>query len=172
MNTIIILLRGINVSGKNKIPMQELKTLLEELGYNTIKTYIQSGNIVLKTREDSKEVEKNIHTKIKEKYDYDVLVLAKEVKEIKEILQNNPYSNLNKKQIYFTFLFNETTIKEIEVDAKEDEYTILKDVVYVNAAGGYGKTKLTNNFFERKLKVSATTRNFKTTNKLIELASS
>lgn len=45
--------------------MQELKTLLEELGYNTIKTYIQSGNIVLKTREDSKEVEKNIHTKLK-----------------------------------------------------------------------------------------------------------
>ncbi|WP_417785874.1 DUF1697 domain-containing protein [Tenacibaculum sp.] len=172
MNTIIILLRGINVSGKNKIPMQELRTLLEELGYSDVKTYIQSGNIVLKTREDSKEVQKNIHKKIKEKYSYDVFVLAKEVKEIEEILKNNPYSHLNEKQIYFTFLFNPTEVNEIEVEAKEDEFTILKDVVYVNAVGGYGKTKLTNNFFERKLKVSATTRNFKTTNKLIELASS
>ncbi|XRE44201.1 hypothetical protein ACIVBQ_002405 [Tenacibaculum discolor] len=172
MNTIIILLRGINVSGKNKIPMKELRTLLQELGYNDVKTYIQSGNIVLKTNEGLKEVEKNIHIKIKEKYGYDVLVLAKEVKEIEEILKNNPYSNLVEKQIYFTFLFNETKINEIEVDAKEDEYTILKDVVYVNAAGGYGKTKLTNNFFERKLKVSATTRNFKTTNHLVELAKS
>ncbi|WP_440122178.1 DUF1697 domain-containing protein [Tenacibaculum sp. Ill] len=172
MNTIIILLRGINVSGKNKIPMKELRTLLQELGYNDVKTYIQSGNIVLKTNEGLKEVEKNIHIKIKEKYGYDVLVLAKEVKEIEEILKKNPYSNLAEKQIYFTFLFNETKINEIEVDAKEDEYTILKDVVYVNAAGGYGKTKLTNNFFERKLKVSATTRNFKTTNHLVELAKS
>ena len=172
MNTIIILLRGINVSGKNKIPMKELSTLLEDLGYSDIKTYIQSGNIVLKTGEDLKEVEKNIHIKIKEEYGYDVLVLVKRVKEIEEILQNNPYSNLAEKQIYFTFLFNKTEIKEIDVDAKEDEFTILKDIVYVNAAGGYGKTKLTNNFFEGKLKVSATTRNFKTTNKLIELATS
>lgn len=172
MNTIIILLRGINVSGKNKIPMKELRTLLEELGYSDVKTYIQSGNIVLKTEEGLREVEKNIHIKIKEKYDYDVLVLAKEVKEIEEIIQNNPYAHLVEKQIYFTFLFNQTKINEIEVEAKEDEFTISKDIVYVNAVGGYGKTKLTNNFFERKLNVSATTRNFKTTNKLIELATS
>ncbi|MGQ3679665.1 DUF1697 domain-containing protein [Tenacibaculum discolor] len=170
MNTIIILLRGINVSGKNKISMKELRTLLEDLGYDDVKTYIQSGNIVLKTAEGLKEVEKNVHIKIKEKYGYDVHVLAKEVKEIEGILKNNPYSHLAEKQIYFTFLFKPTEVNKIEVEAKEDEFTILKDVVYVNAVGGYGKTKLTNNFFERKLKVSATTRNFKTTNYLVELA--
>ncbi|WGH75543.1 DUF1697 domain-containing protein [Tenacibaculum tangerinum] len=172
MRTVIILLRGINVSGKNKLPMTELKTLLEELGYHDVKTYIQSGNIVLKTDETLKDVANKIHIKIKEKYSYDVPVLAKEVKEIEEILQNNPYRHVPEKQRYLTFLFHETQINEVEVDAKEDEFTILKDVVYVNAVGGYGKTKLTNNFFERKLKVSATTRNFKTSNKLIELANS
>ncbi|MGG6230394.1 DUF1697 domain-containing protein [Tenacibaculum sp. SDUM215027] len=172
MNTIIILLRGINVSGKNKIPMKELKALLEELDYSDVKTYIQSGNIVLKTEEDLREVEKRIHTKIKEKYGYEVAVLAKEIKEVIEILQNNPYNHLPEKQQYFTFLFKGVKVEELEVDAKEDEFTILKDIVYVNAVGGYGKTKLTNNFFERKLKVSATTRNFKTTNHLVELAKS
>ena len=90
--------------------------------------------------------------------------------EWKKEIANNLYKEVDTKQQYFTFLSEKTNITEIEVSAKDDEFTIQEDVVYVNAVGGYGKTKLNNNFFENKLKVIATTRNLKTTLKLLELS--
>ena len=165
----IVLLRGINVSGKNKLPMKELKVLLESLDFREVQTYIQSGNIVLATDKDKNEVAKLIHKAIDKTYGYKVPVLVKEELAWETAIANNPYKNVEEKQQYFTFLADKPATIEIVVDAKQDEFTVLNDVVYVNAVGGYGKTKLNNNFFEKKLQVEATTRNLKTTLKLLEM---
>ncbi|WP_299681004.1 DUF1697 domain-containing protein [uncultured Tenacibaculum sp.] len=170
MKTYIVILRGINVSGKNKLPMQELRVMLEGLEFSEVKTYIQSGNIVLKSSKETIEVEKIIKVGISKTFGYDVPVLARTVTEWEKAIANNPYSEVEEKQQYFTFLSAIPEIKSFDIDAKADTYEVIDDVVYVNAVGGYGKTKLTNNLFEKKLNVTATTRNLKTTLKLLTLA--
>lgn len=171
MNTFIVILRGINVSGKNKLPMQELRELLSTLGFQAIQTYIQSGNIILRSDVARNTIVTQIQTAIKEQYGYDVPVLIRTVEEWEKAIANNPYPIDNHKVLHFTFLSEVPMSTEITVNAAEgDHYTIIDDVVYIYALGGYGKSKLSNNLFEKKLKVTATTRNYKTTMKLLELA--
>ena len=171
MNLFIAILRGINVSGKNKLPMQDLRDLLNGLEFKDVQTYIQSGNIILSASDDKKSIAKKIRKAIQNKFDYEVPVLVKTVEEWEKAIENNPYKEVEPKQQYFTFLSDIPKEKEIEVtNIKEDMYTIIEDVVYVNAVEGYGKTKLNTNFFEKKLKVIATTRNLKTIMKLLALA--
>lgn len=172
MKIYIIILRGINVSGKNKLPMQDLRDVLNELNFENVQTYIQSGNIILNSVEGKDVVSQKIKEAIKDKFDYEVPVLVKTMEEWKTAIENNPYKEAAPKQQYFTFLSEIPKVKEIDtanINIKEDEFSIIEDVVYVNAVGGYGKTKLNNNFFEKKLKVIATTRNLKTTMKLLSL---
>ena len=166
----IIILRGINVSGKNKLPMQALRDVLTSLKFENVKTYIQSGNIVLKSEKNKKEIALIIKEGIQNQFGYDVPVLVRTIEEWEKAIANNPYKAVEPKQQYFTFLSEVPEITTFDIDAKNDEFTVIDDVVYVNAVGGYGKTKLSNNFLEKKLKVIATTRNLKTTLKLLELA--
>lgn len=172
MKTYIVLLRGINVSGKNKIPMAELRELLSNFGFKNVKTYIQSGNIVLDSEETKSKVCKKIKKSISLRYDYDVPVLVRTIKEWKKAIDNNPYlERQEQKKMYFTFLKNIPKETLIEVHkAPGDEFTIIGDVVYLYCEGGYGNTKLSNNLFEKKLKTKATTRNYNTTIKLLTLA--
>ncbi|WP_028893062.1 DUF1697 domain-containing protein [Tenacibaculum sp. 47A_GOM-205m] len=171
MKRYIVILRGINVSGKNKLPMAELRDILNELGFQNIQTYIQSGNVIL----DSEEAKETVCQKVKEaiaaKFGYDVPVLARTPEEWKKALDNYPFLQENEKIVAFAFLDgipNETVIEVSGIN--DDEYLVADDVVYLYCPSGFGRTKLTNNVIEKKLKVTATTRNLKTTIKLLELA--
>ncbi len=171
MRKIIILLRGINVSGKNKLPMAELRELLNILGFQNVQTYIQSGNIILDSEETKSNVRQKIKEGIKDKFDYDVPVIIKTVSEIKKAVNNYPFPKENEKVVAFGFLNKKPESKEIEIKKSlNDQYKIDNDMIYFYCPDGFGKSKLTNNLFERKLKVTATTRNLRTTLKLIELA--
>ncbi|MCI2230063.1 DUF1697 domain-containing protein [Polaribacter sp. MSW13] len=171
MKTFIVLLRGINVSGKNKLPMAELRNLLNILDFKNVQTYIQSGNIILDS-EDSKSI---VCQKIKEgilnQFGYDVPVIARTISEWKIAIDNYPFSLENEKIVAFTFLDRSPKISEIEIkNIRGDQFKIANEVVYLYCPIGFGKTKITNNVLEKKLNVIATTRNFKTTEKLLELA--
>tara|TARA_R110000787_G_scaffold192886_9_gene304406 strand:+ start:11826 stop:12344 length:519 start_codon:yes stop_codon:yes gene_type:complete len=171
MTRFIILLRGINVSGKNKLPMQDLRELLDELRYLNIQTYIQSGNIILDTDEKKAEVIVKIQDGIKNKFNYDVPVIIKTVSELRKAIVSYPFPIENPKIVAFVFLNQQIT--EVEIDVKEiygDEYQIDNDMVYIYCLTGFARTKLSNNLFERKLKVIATTRNFRTVQKLLALS--
>ena len=169
--TYIVLLRGINVSGKNKLPMLDLKELLNKQGFQDLQTYIQSGNVVLKSTKTKEAISLIIKKGIQNAFGYEVPVLVKTLIEWEKAIANNPYKEVEAKQQYFTFLSEASKEKIIAItNTKEDAYTIIEDVVYVNAVGGYGKTKLNNNVFEKKLNSTATTRNLKTTLKLLALA--
>ncbi|QMU65758.1 MAG: DUF1697 domain-containing protein [Flavobacteriaceae bacterium] len=167
----IVLLRGINVSGKNRLPMQDLRNLLYNLDYQTVQTYIQSGNIILNSDEDKPEIAWKIKEGIENRFEYNVPVIIRTVDEWKEAITNNPYPTDEEKLLYFTFLNEIPKNTDIEVNGtKDDAYTIVNDVVYLYCLGGYGNTKLSNQLFEKKLKVSATSRNYRTVYKLLELA--
>jgi uncharacterized protein (DUF1697 family) len=171
MKRFITLLRGINVSGKNKLPMADLRDLLNALEFKNVQTYIQSGNIILDTDKSKIEVCQNIKEGILSKFGYDVPVLARTISEWEKVISKYPFSIENEKIVAFTFLNIGT--KELVIEIKnigEDQYKIVDDVVYLNCPKGFGLTKLTNNVIEKKLNVIATTRNLRTTLKLLELA--
>lgn len=168
MNKFIVLLRGVNVSGKNKLPMKELRELLTSSGFENVQTYIQSGNIVLDSNLLAKETERKITQLIKQKFEYDVPSFAYTIQDWEKILDKCPYVE-GEKSIYFTFLDKAPEDTTVEIKKGEtDEYTIIDDMIYLYCLS-YGKTKLSNNLFENKLKVTATSRNFRTVNKLLEL---
>lgn len=174
----ISILRGINVSGRNKIRMEELRQLLENLSFQNIQTYIQSGNIVFDSSEkDTKILQDQITSAIKDKYKFDVPALVLNNSELNDIFRNNPYINergLPEEKLHATILSAKPSkacaIGIVSKKSLPDEFIIAGRTVYLYCPNGYGRTKLTNNFFENKLKTFATTRNWKTISKLVEIA--
>ncbi len=177
MQIYISLLRGINVAGQKKIKMLDLKTMYQELGYTDVTTYIQSGNVIFKTKKKALDkIEQNIKKAISDTFGFDVPVLVLTNKTLEEIVQNNPYdkSEADSKHIYFTLLKSAPAAEKIaaieKLEFPEEVFTITDKAIYLWVSKGYGRSKLNNNFFENKLKVQATTRNLKTIKKLLELS--
>ncbi|MDC9722864.1 MAG: DUF1697 domain-containing protein [Urechidicola sp.] len=176
----IALLRGINVGGHKKILMADLKELLINEGLNNVQTYIQSGNVIFESDENQTTLSKNISTYIYKEYQFEVPVLIKTVAEWEVALNNNPFlkddSEVDIKKLYVTFL-SDTPTKEnaknlLELDYSPDKFALQDNLIYSYYPNGSGKSKMTINIFEKKLKVSATSRNWNTINKLFELLSS
>ncbi len=179
MERFISILRGINVGGQRKLPMEQLKSLFEGLNYKDVFTYIQSGNVIFTADKIPPPVlEKIIEKKISEKFNMEVPVIIRQVPEMASILAINPFlkiKGIDIEKLHVTFLEKipgQNELNNIEkYDYSPDKFSIIKKEVFLYCPGGYGKTKLSNNFFESKLKVKATTRNWKTVNKLAGLAS-
>tara|TARA_R110002126_G_scaffold277560_3_gene423594 strand:+ start:38290 stop:38832 length:543 start_codon:yes stop_codon:yes gene_type:complete len=171
MEKYIILLRGINVSGKNKILMADLRDLLKNLGFLNVQTYIQSGNIILESDKSKIAVCEIINKGILSKFGFDIPVIVRTISEWKKAIENYPFPTGNEKIVAFAFLNKVSKEAEIEVkNIGEDKYKIVNDIVYLYCPSGFGKTKLTNNIFEKKLNVVATSRNLRTTLKLLVIA--
>lgn len=174
MNTFIALLRGINVGGHKKVPMTELRELLTKSGLDNVQTYIQSGNVILESSEDSTHnIEGIIQKAIIAHFGFDVSVIVKTNNELQAIFNACPFSEDKKKTSYFVILDmtpNDDLVKIASEKVYEGEqYIIINDCIYFYSAKGYGQVKFNMNFFERKLKVSATSRNYNTMMKLLSL---
>ncbi len=179
MKTYIALLRGINVSGHRKIKMIELREMLEKMNFYEVETYIQSGNVVLKSKESNNDkIAERIKNGIADTFGFDVPVLVKTHDELKSIFDNNPFSetaDIENKRIYFALL-KETPKPEMIAAFRKEEFigelfVVADDCVYLNYTIGAGKAKLSNNLIERKLKVAATSRNYNTMVKLLAMSS-
>ncbi|GAB7257142.1 DUF1697 domain-containing protein [Polaribacter sp. OB-PA-B3] len=171
MKKYIVLLRGINVSGRNKIPMAELRDLLNNLGFKNVQTYIQSGNIILESIEGKSITCNKIKEGIQTKFGLDIPVIARTIPEWKKAIAKYPFPTDNTKIVAFVFLNRKVYETKIEVkDSSNDKYLIDNDMVYIYCETGFAKTKLSNHLFERKLNVTATTRNYNTILKLLELS--
>ena len=173
------MLRGINVSGQKKILMADLKKLYEGLGFKDVVTYIQSGNVLFKTSGKSTDVQlgKKIHEALKKQYSFEVPIIIRTLEEMHTVQKDNPFlkkKGVNMERLYVTFLSEEAPPDLIEkimtFEHPTDEFVIIGKEVYLYCPGGYGETKLSNNFFESKLKVVATTRNWNTVNILTGMA--
>lgn len=177
MQTYISLLRGINVSGQKKILMKDLRALYESLGLTQVTTYIQSGNVIFESEEiDRTRLQAQIETKIQQEYNFEVPVTLRSTRELQDIIKTNPFAHevaSNSKAMYLTFLSAEPSEDGLSQLAqfpfKNEQYIIQGKEVYLIYPDGYGKTKLTNQVLEKKLNVSATTRNWRTVNKLFEM---
>ena len=156
--------------------MDKLIKLFENLGFCNVNTYLQSGNVIFENKDEKINLlENRISESIYEKYKYDVPVIVLTINDIKEIIENNPYKNLqNFSDFYVTILNERPNKKSIDINKlrtkamQGEEFLIVDKTIYMNCPNGYGKTKLTNKYFEDILKVKATTRNWKTINALLE----
>ncbi len=178
MPTYISILRGINVSGQRIIKMEALRALYAELGFENVQSLIQSGNVIFKHGGAKRAVlEHQIATGIQREFGFEVPVMVMEIEALKNIVENNPFSKDNQKNINYlhvTFLSAEPEKgkfdKMMEATYQDDEIRLIDGTIYLYCPNGYGKTRLNNGFLESKLGVTATTRNWKTTNQLLTLA--
>lgn len=175
MSTSIALLRGINVSGKNKIRMADLKALFESLGCTSVVTYLQSGNVVFEnsTNIDAQVIEQAIENT----FQLQVPVLVVSVETWEKVSQSNTFlqnETADPAHCYLTCLWKEPDpgmLSGLEVPAKESgRFQVDGAYVYVHCPEGYGRTKIHTGFFEKELHCLATTRNWKTVKALLELS--
>ncbi len=175
MHTYISILRGINVSGQKKIIMTDLLKLYEDLGFIDVKTYIQSGNVVFNSTKKVSNalLVKQIESKINEIYGFQVPVIIRTADDLAKIIASNPFKTESTENLYITFLSNLPNSNQLEklteLSYLPDEFIVIEKEIYLNVSS-YGTTKLSNSFFENKLKVTATTRNWNTVNKLLAIA--
>jgi uncharacterized protein (DUF1697 family) len=174
MNTYISILRGINVSGKNIIKMAELKKLYENLGFLEVQTYIQSGNVIFLSKENNiNYIEKTIRNQIRDIFGYDIPILIIKSENLRKVIETLPFKDIDNSKLYVTFLSNKCINPPVDkIMNKKGNNELIQiegQVVYIYCPDGYGKTKLSNNFLEKQLKIHATTRNWKTINKLMEI---
>jgi uncharacterized protein (DUF1697 family) len=172
------MLRAVNVGGR-KVAMSDLRALYERIGHDDVVTYVQSGNVVSRaSTRSSAAVERAVSAAIADELGLAVDVLVRTPRQLRTVLEGNPFprgrARPDVKTLYVTFLATPPTaslVKQLDGQAfTPDEFRVVGREVYVHCPNGYGRTKINNTWFERKLKVPATTRNWTTVTKLVELA--
>ncbi len=170
MTTFVALLRGVNVSGQKPIRMDALTDSCAAIGLTDVRTYLQSGNVVFSApAAQAKKLAGSIRARIKKDFGHDVDVQVLSAKEITRIATSNPLqpkTGEDEKTYHVTFLaapVSNTRFKALKLPAQTGERAVLDgDCVYLHCPHGYGKSKLTNAYFEKALAVAATTRNWRT----------
>ncbi|HBF87351.1 MAG TPA: DUF1697 domain-containing protein [Bacteroidales bacterium] len=178
MKIYLSILRGINVSGHKMIKMDALKQIYSDLGFLNVQTYIQSGNVVFQSKsQNTNEIATQIEEKITAVFNFEVPVLVIEFEELKSIITQNPFTKDQSKDTSFfhvTFLKEKSSIENFnkikDLHSNNDEFQLIDKSIFLYCPNGYRNTKLNNNFFENKLKTTATTRNWKTVNELAKIA--
>ena len=173
----IALLRGVNVGGK-ALMMSDLLESLKSKNFKNVKSHIQSGNIIFEENEiDSGKLEVKIENIINKAFNISISVIIRTEKELEKIIDNNPLVKTTNKDIdklHVTFLKvvpSTETITTLEIlKDKNEKYAANGKEIYLYCPNGYGRTKLNNANIEKKLKTTATTRNWKTTLKLFDLS--
>ena len=175
MNAFISMLRGINVSGQKKIRMMELKNLYESLGFGNVQTYVQSGNVIFDSEEkDVTKLGYEIEAQIESTFGFSVPVLIRTGDDFRRVIDNHPFAEEEAIRVLVTFLYDRPEKSRLEdlshYEDKVDQFAIGEREIFLFCPGGYGRTKLSNAFFEKKLEVVATTWNWNSINALYQMA--
>ena len=178
MKTYVALLRGINLGSQKRVSMADLRALFEDLGAQDVATYLQSGNVVFGSPDRAERLTGAIERRIRRELGLSVTVLVLTRAQLARVLGGNPFAQAGKPPatLHVTFLADKPPRGKVsKLDSEHgrpDEFRVVGRHVYLHCPNGYGKSKLTNAYFEQQLGVAATTRNWKTVTKLGELSSS
>lgn len=178
MATRIALLRSVNVLGKNMIKMPDLALAFEKSGFKNVRTYIQSGNILFETGEESADLlSAKIRELISKKFGLTIQAVVLAPEDLADIIARNPFvkkPGIDLTKQHVTFLDRDIDTgkaeKLLSYQYPPDEIIIGNRAVYVHCPDGYGRTKYHNNFIEKKLAANATSRNWNTCLKLLEMS--
>lgn len=174
MKSYAILLRGVMPTGKNRVPMAALRVALADAGLLDVQTYIQSGNVIAKSRLDQTAIQALVHEVIARAIGAEIAVIARTHEQIRSVIECNPFPLNASARTYFSLLACTPTEPVIEdlrgLHFSPDDVRIIGSTIYTLYATKHSDSKFTNNFFERRLKIAATTRNFNTMSRLLELS--
>lgn len=177
MNTIIALLRGINVGGHNKLPMRELKTTLARIGLTNVQTYIQSGNVIFQTkRTDLRVLAAEIGAAIGESHGFVPRIMLLTLADLQTAVSQNPFPATDEqyKTLHFYFLDSTPANPDLaglaSLKRDSEQFELIDTVFYLHAPDGIGRSKLAEKV-ERALGVATTARNWRTVSKIKEISS-
>jgi uncharacterized protein (DUF1697 family) len=164
------LLRGVNVGGRSMVPMRDLVALFESAGYESVASYIQSGNVVFTSDQtDEKRVAVGLETAIAKRFGLRTTVMLRTHRELEKVAAATPFDE----KVHVVFLDRAPTRKAVEAldpgRSPGDRFAVKGREVYLSLASGAGRTKLTLDWLERGLGVAGTQRNWNTVLKLAEL---
>jgi len=175
MKTYIALFRGINVGGRNTLPMKDLVARLEDLGCEDVKTYIQSGNAVFRHRElDGPGLAARISAAISQNYGFQPDVLLLTTDRLERAVASNPFPDAESDPSRLHLLFLATPVESPDTGAIEklraenERFAVTTDVAYLHAPDGIGRSRLAARL-ERALGVAATGRNWRSVGKILEM---
>ncbi len=177
MSIWVALLRGINVSGQKIIKMEDLKKAFESLHFEPVVTYIQSGNVVFgSTASDASHLRSQIQAKLSKTFGFEIPVIVRSLTEIGGVGRRIPFKKIRAnsgERLYVSFLSEKPASGAAEnlaaVKDQADEVRLSGSEVFILCRNGFGNTLFSNTFIEKKLAVSATTRNWDTVQKLLSL---
>lgn len=133
--TYIVFLRGVTPTGKNKVPMAELRTALADAGFGDVKTWIQSGNAIVKTELSREETAEFVHRTIREKIGPDLPIIVKTAEELKAVLEENPFLHLAQDRIFYGLTNEEYSDESIErvlgSNYGEDQISFTDHAIYL-----------------------------------------
>lgn len=176
MKTHLALLRGINVSGHNMMKMDALKTMLENIGFQNVRTYLQSGNVFVDSEEDAAKVGFMIKQEIFKVFGHEVPTIVITKEDLELCFKNNPFlkeKDIDTKKLYVAFVsiaLKKESINDLKISQfKPDEACIDENRIFIKYAIGAGKTRLEGKYIEKKLNVITTMRNWNTVTNLLKM---
>ena len=172
----IAFLRGINVGGKNKIKMETLREVCNSLGFTNVKTYINSGNVIFETAKiDDVKLAAKIEAAIEKEFALNIKVIVRTISEIEKIIANNPFAGQfeNDKDLHVFFLDEELPEEKREQllsnNNENEQFAVQKREIFCLLRVSVLDSLIGKDYIGKKLKVSATARNWRTVNKILEI---
>jgi uncharacterized protein (DUF1697 family) len=173
----VALLRGVNVGGKNMLPMPSFVSILSEAGCRDVATYIQSGNAVFRATESlAASLPRLVAARIARKFGLEVPVVVRSGEELAAISRRNPLLGLSTDvdTLMVMFLADRPSPEQIALlDTRRsppDEFQVRGQEIFLRCPNGFARTKLTNAYFDSRLKTTSTGRNWRTVLKLRDMA--
>jgi uncharacterized protein (DUF1697 family) len=170
--THVALLRGINVGGKNILPMKDLAQIFADASCTDVRTYIQSGNVIFQAPSGAAGVADTIKAKIEKRFGYRVPVILRTSEELLKTIRDNPFlaAAPDQKWLHVYFLGATPSARAIATldpnRSAPDAFQVRGQVIYLHLPNGMARTKLTNAYFDSKLSTICTARNWATVLKL------
>ncbi len=167
------------MAGHNSIKMTDLSALFKDIGFNDAVTYIQSGNVIFSSVAVSaaSEIASTIEKAIFKRFNFNVPALIRKVQEIKNFMPLNPFlteENFDPSKMAVMFLHEKVTKEQIQkvinIDYPPDKFKVDGSEIFIYCPNGFGRAKLSTNFFEKKMGVTGTARNWKTITTILEIA--
>jgi uncharacterized protein (DUF1697 family) len=169
-------LRGINVGGKNKVKMETLREICGALGFQNVKTYINSGNLIFETAGiDEKNLAAKIESAIETEFLLKIKVIVRKIAELAETVENNPFAGQfeNDKDLHVFFLDEPLPEDKRELllsnNSENEQFAVKNREIFCLLRVGVLDSLMGKDYIGKKLKVSATARNWRTVNKILEI---
>lgn len=176
MPRLIVLLRGVNLGPRNRVAMGELREALEDAGFDDVKTYLQSGNVVLSSKSSAESVARKCEKVIAERFGLEIDVVVRTRAELAAVVKRDPLGKVAKdpKRYQVTFLASKPDAKSVrelsEAAAGKEQLVHAGRELYAWHPDGVGRSKLAALLSGPRLGVTGTARNWATVTALLALA--